>query len=301
MKSSSVHTDRPPYRPLFLLGLMRSGTTYFRNVLSDNQCIQAMGSEMNSFWTEVGKAPSGIVEQNPYMIREDAVDSIVETVNRHYNSRYHRRNYPNRLLFRTYRKIKNGNETIVKCGQPYYLLNKSTHLINKIGYLNRVFPKARYVVLIRDINSQSCSLYSHLEKLRKNGYMINFEDDPKMGISFKKGEQSEPVNFEQVVRFWVNQNSLMLHELETFCQGQYILIDYKDIVTKIDEVLKRLGDFLDIKMNPHVEQKVINNYSKNPLTDWREKLSEEQISQIRRVETEMAQKISSINKHLTGV
>jgi len=286
------------YTPLFLLGLMRSGTTYFRNVLSDNCFIQVMGSEMNSFWTEVGKAPSGLVKLNPYLTIDDTSAEVISDVRAHYDGRYKTRNSPNRVLFRTYRKIKNGNETIFKNGNPHYLLNKSTHLTNKIGYLNTVFPEAKYIVLVRDIYSQSCSLYFHLEKLRKQGYCISFSKDYREGISFTEGHQTEAIDFENVSKFWIDQNVLMLRELETHCPNRFKVIGYKDVVENIESVLKDLSAFLELNLNPLVDQKIINNYSSDPLYDWKKKLTKAQIEAVQRIEVAYKMQIKIIDKHL---
>lgn len=290
--------SKESFTPLFLLGLMRSGTTYFRNVLANNSSIQVMGSEMNSFWTEVGLAPCGLVSSNHPMMKEDATEQIRSNVKNHYLNRYERRNHPSRMLHRAYRKRKNGNETVLKFGQPYYLLNKSTHLNNKIGYINKIFPNAKYVVLIRDVYSQSASLLAHLEKLRKEGYKIQFSSDEKYGISFTKEDQAEAVKIENVASFWINQNLTLLNDLEAHAPNSYLVLDYAEVVSNLESVLFRLSNFLGFELTRSNDQKIINNYSTNPLDDWKGKLSSDQKESIARVLSLRHDQVMAIDRYI---
>ncbi|NOY54034.1 MAG: hypothetical protein GXP58_10540 [Deltaproteobacteria bacterium] len=75
---------------LFLLGVMRSGTIFFRNLFSANRRIQVVGSEMNRFWTEVGCVPCGTVACCPSGSASDAVE-VCDRVRRAFDLFYCRR------------------------------------------------------------------------------------------------------------------------------------------------------------------------------------------------------------------
>ena len=164
---------------LFLLGTMRSGTTYFRNVLSANNNFQVLGSELNDFWTKIGNAPCGVVTECPPRATQDATNEIKMAVRNAFFQQFNRRNHPVQLIRRGYRRIRYGNETLFKNGEPYFLLNKSTHLPNKLEYINEIFPDARFIYILRDIYSQSHSLARHFDvHIKKTPISIFLPDKP---------------------------------------------------------------------------------------------------------------------------
>lgn len=265
---------------LFLLGLMRSGTTYFRNVLSSNGSIQALGSELNKFWTGTGRAPSGFVESCPYMDEKDLNESTREAVRSYFYSRYKKRNYPDRVGHRIYRHFKYGNESVFKSSKPYYLLNKSTHLHNKIGYISSIFPEACYIFILRDLPSFSNSLLRHLNNTeRKTGRIAYLPENSRdcWGFAEKGCLEQKHYTFEDIITYWLNHNYLALKSLNALPSDRVHYVLYEDLVLDLEGVLDGLDDFLGFKLNRQIDRKIFNNTTTDPLHSWKKNLDPEQV------------------------
>ncbi len=273
------------FTPLFLLGVMRSGTTYFRNVLASNAQIMSLGSELNRFWTMHG-VPSGTVEVCAPLTASDCVATTIENVHNYFNQRYLSRNYPKALCYRAYRKLRYGNETLVKNGSPFYLLNKSTHFQNKIKFVDAVFPDAKFIFIVRDVYSQSYSLFKHFENDEKNGkYHACYPNQPGYCWSFyKKGKHNNPCGWglADLPRYWVEMNYLAMCDLNAVAKDRVLYIDYTDVVNDLPVVLDRVAAFLQTEqINKRVSSHLVNNQTTRPLLQWRDEFSADQTSIIK--------------------
>jgi len=199
---------------IFLIGVMRSGTTFFRNVLSANRNILSIGPELNTFWTITGQAPGGLVPSNPPKTAEDVTEKIRRQVKDYFDTSFILKHSPKQIAYRIYRKIRFGNESILKTGQPFYLLDKETQLINKLPYLNEIFPDAKYIILIRNIFSFSNSMKKHLEMIAEKKYFIvKSPETEKHGWRFIPHQQCTGIvsnekneyTFSDIPKYWINQ------------------------------------------------------------------------------------------------
>ncbi|NND64899.1 MAG: sulfotransferase [Gammaproteobacteria bacterium] len=271
--------------PIFLLGAMRSGTTYFRNVLSANSQILSLGSELNRFWTAHG-VPTGAVPSCAPLSEQDITTEAIENIRSYFERRYKTRNYPQHFCFRTYRKFRYKNETIFKSGEPFYLLNKSTHLLNKIPLVNSVFPDAKYIYLMRDIHSQCNSLFKHFNRTEKTGrFSLSYPQKDGHCWSYIEKQATDPEsknwNFTDLPAYWINLNKFALQALRQLPKSQVLIVNYTDVVKNLPDVLSTVADFLNLEsINTLVSTNLINNQTSSPLTQWKNDLSKKQILDI---------------------
>jgi hypothetical protein len=291
------------YRVLFLLGAMRSGTTYFRNILSTNSNIQVLGSELNQFWTKTGKAPCGLVKNCPPMMDTDVTTEIETDVRHYFDQQYRMRNSPYKCLYRTYRRLRYGNESLIKSGNPYYLLNKSTHLLNKVPFIDRLFPEALYICIIRNPYAQAYSLYRHLMLLQETGWSMSYPTQPTGSCwSFRPcttNTKPTPIMFHDIARYWVEQNTMLINALDNRAASRVIYIAYEDLVTKPNSTLDYLKDFLEMdRLNINFSRRPVNHFSHNPLNDWEKELTKEQIDGIETTLIKYSSEVEQIRNHL---
>jgi hypothetical protein len=291
------------YRVLFLLGAMRSGTTYFRNILSTNRNIQVLGSELNQFWTDTGKAPCGLVENCPPLMDTDVTTEIETDVRHYFNQQYRKRNSIYNYVYRSYRRLRYGNESLIKSGSPYYLLNKSTHLLNKIPYVDRIFPEALYICIIRNPYSQAYSLHRHLTQIQRSGWNANLPTEPTGSCwSFSRNSSTikpEDISFQELIRYWVDQNTMLIKALDNLAAKRTIYVTYEDLVKDPNSVLNKLECFLDIdQLKTDFSRKPVNYFNHNPLYDWENKLTKEQIDSIKSTLLEYSSEVQQINARL---
>ena len=279
--------SKEPYDVLFLLGVMRSGTTFFRNVLSANRFIQPLGSELNSFWTNVGDAPCGAVPLCLPRSEEDVTDEVAKRVFAYFDENYMRRNSPCRIIHRTYRRFRFGNGTILKGGAPFFILNKSTHLLNKIGYINALFPRAKFIFIVRDIFSHAYSLDRHFAKYTsKTPVSISLPEGPGYCWSFnpKKEGDHESYRFSDIPRYWIEQQYTALKSLQKVDNGRVLYVKFEDVVGQLDQVVERVARFLGVTdLNHDICKKLVNNTTVDPLHQWQLEMPEFQLGEVRKV------------------
>jgi len=164
--------------PLFITGCMRSGTTYLTNKLTGHPQLLKIGTELNSVWTKIGGA--SILRYCDY--------KGPENVNCYYT--YQMSNY----LFRFINESKSLKRHLMRANIYYSRkigrisydwdnlipVNKSPHLMNKIGYVNKLFPQSKYIFIVRDIFGHSASMKVHFNTLYKNKQCIYYiPENPK--------------------------------------------------------------------------------------------------------------------------
>lgn len=271
---------------------MRSGTTYFRNVLSANPNILAFPGELNEFWTTYGKAPCGTVSECPARTASDLTEETRICIQNFFYEKHRKRNNISQLVYRTYRKTRYYNESILKFGEPFYILNKSTHLMNKISYIESIFPDSRFIFILRDIFSQVNSLKHHHLRIQKSKKLIiKYPEKPgecwsylplKKNTAYSSNKMS--LAFEDIPRYWIEQNSIALRTLNLFSKNRVFYINFDKLFLKPEAVVSGLNDFLKIKkLKKNFSRKLINNLTSDPINQWKNSLAAEEIETIKKI------------------
>jgi hypothetical protein len=283
-------------QPVFILGIMRSGTTLLLNIITEHPQLLKIGVELNTTWTHIGGAP--IVGECKYCNDENL--NAVYTANmtnyfsqniQHYRSG---RQFWKRWLFN--RKFGSGG--IKKDWENLYPVNKSPHLTNKVKYLNAMFPKARFIMIVREIEAQSLSQKKHFIKDYQTRKVINHLplDEKQCWTRLPEEEMKMknrvfPDDFSLIPEAWINLNYLAIKELEEINRNNYILFRYEDLIQKPQMVLPDMFSFLNLKSDyQDVEKRIINkerkkfnSHTSDPVNEWKSGLSDEEKKIIRRV------------------
>ena len=282
--------------PLFITGTMRSGTTLLVNKLSEHPQLFKIGDELNHIWTEIGGASCvGICEHK----NENEADNYYTYQMTNYFSQYiHKSKNTVRKLMRLYWYQKHNIGRINYDWDEIVPMNKSTHLMNKIGYVNGLFPGAKIILIIRDIYGQSSSQKFHFDEDFKKRQMYNFVPDDTMGCWTRRKiknvddlntDKVYPGNFSVIPAMWLRLNSIALDKINELPEPQRLVISYEDLVQNQSAVLKKVFGF--IGLNPgheHEVEKICNQVMKfrntttagNPLNKWKKLLSVNEIEQI---------------------
>ncbi len=295
-----LNQDLPPLpcQILFLLGLMRSGTTFFRNLLSANPQIEVLGSELNRFWTGTGEAPCGLVPTCPALDAAAATPVIRERVRREFGRFHHRRNHPGRQMHRLYRKIRYGNESILKHGHPFYLLNKSTHLVNKVAYLRAIFPEARFIVLIRDIHGQVASMKKHLARITGQGYRAAYPGGGACWSFTMADVRPRMPDFETLPTAWIDMNLQLIESLQDLGCDEVCWLDYQTLCRNPLGTVAELDSFLGFTLTRDLDCKPVNASSHDPLTAWQQDLTAGEQKIIARVIAQRTKEYDRIIKQI---
>jgi hypothetical protein len=139
----------PLRRPIFLVGTVRSGTTYFARCLADHPQVIHAGFELSREWHELAGveiAAPGLPCAHCPPAGADAVAGRTEEV---------------RAGFARLHRSKGGSSGT-------RLFNKSPHLWNKLPLVRALFPDAVLLVASRDLRSTVASTKRLWEKMEKD-------------------------------------------------------------------------------------------------------------------------------------
>lgn len=153
--------EAPPLRrPLFLVGTVRSGTTYFARCVADHPQVINAGFELSKEWHEL----AGIEIATPGLACTHCPPAGPEAVAG--------REQEVRDGFARLHRIKGG-------WSGTRLFNKSPHLWNKLPLVRTLFPDAVLLVTSRDLRSTVASTRKLWEKIEKGWGMKHYlPEDP---------------------------------------------------------------------------------------------------------------------------
>jgi hypothetical protein len=150
----------PLQRPLFLVGTVRSGTTYFARCVADHPQVINAGFELSREWHELAGveiATPGLPCAHCPPAGPEAVAGREEQV---------------RAGFARLHMVKGG-------WSGTRLFNKSPHLWNKLPLVRALFPDAVLLVTSRDLRSTVASTKRLWEKMEKDwGVKHYLPEDP---------------------------------------------------------------------------------------------------------------------------
>jgi len=304
--------------PLFVTGSMRSGTTLLVNLLTAHPQLLNIGygSELNEVWDKIGGA--NILHTCDYKSKEDANGEHTYQMGNYFQQCVNDSKSLKRHLMRAKsvwnKKISRVNydwENIVP-------VNKSTHLMNKVDYVSALFPKSKFIFIIRDIYSHCASMKIHFEdEFRTNGNIFYFPEDTRScWTTINKNTTTEkydvnncfPENFGLIPKMWIRLNKLALESFNNNPSTSFIIIRYEDLVSKQNETLQKVFDFLDLKAEHQQETgKIINTNitykntttTGNPLNKWKKNLTPNEINTIESVISEHQEDYDAIIKSAT--
>lgn len=301
-----THSELEPkglYPPVFITGCMRSGTTMLVNKLTQHPQLLKIGGELNNIWSEIGGAP--VYPSNAY---RDAFHFDVGYANN--MSAYFSRSIEDaksfkRHMMRAVYRWKTGGGRISYDWDHLHVVNKSPHLINKIGYLNALYPSSKIILIVRPLEEQVASLKMHYLKTGQLRAMPMNEKDGWRDPSNEANADRAvfPNDFEALPGMWIRLNKVAIDSLKQMDKNQYFVVDYTAFVEEQDQVLKALFSFLDLdERHRSMESAIVKSGIKvfntstsgNPREKWKKHLTEREKEVVADIRTMEKSTISEI-------
>jgi hypothetical protein len=242
---------RPVREPVFIIGCGRSGTTLVHRLLAAHpELIPTLAPpdhEDHEGWMHFGGAlisgtgDDGQVsgrEYSPSMDESQVTEAVVRSMHAYYHDHVTGRD---------------GGKRVV---------NKNPHVSNKLRYVRRIFPDARFVHVIRDVVPFVGSWKHMLDREMPNVlaywpdeafpniWHFPFKDDP-MGRSrqdlFAGQDRIYPGGgFRRLPEFWAKVNANIPVQLAD-TPSQLMTIRYEDLCADPGGVLRGIQDFLGLR------------------------------------------------------
>lgn len=300
-KALNLRTEIEPHyfqQPVFIVGCMRSGTSLLQNTLDEHPQLLKIGFELNDIWTAIGGA--NCTRECSHKTVDDLDMTFAHNMTNYFSEAIREAKTPLRHIERMLNRWRQGSGGVFYDWENLVPVNKSPHLMNKVGYISAMYPEAKFIFIVRSIFGQSSSLKMHLDKYSKTddimGYLPHnsgscwsiLTEKDRSGL---EPDRCYPGNFEMIPRAWMRLNSMALRDLGQLDDDRYVIISYENLVREQYNVLKRVFEFLDLnEKHREIEEKLfsrsrklMNNHTGNPLTSWKEKLSIEEITAINKV------------------
>lgn len=283
-------------QPVFVVGCMRSGTSLLQNTLDEHPQLLKIGFELNDIWTKIGGA--NCMDNCSHKTASHLDMTFAHNMTNYFSESIREAKTFMRHVERLRNRWRFGSGGVFYDWENLIPVNKSPHLMNKIGYVGAMYPKAKFILIVRSIFGQSSSLKMHLDKYSETEDVVGYLPDNGTscwsiyrGRHDKPIERSYPGNFEMIPEAWMRLNSLAVSELSKMDDDRYIIISYENLVKEQYKVLKRVFDFLDLSdKHKKVEEelfsrsrKLMNNHTGNPLYSWKDKLDADEIGTINKV------------------
>jgi len=184
--------------------------------------------------------------------------------------------------------------------------------MNKLSYVGGLFPSSTLILIIRDIYSHSASMKYHFEKLHAldgRSYFLDESPNSCYGRTYQNlnGKRIFPRDFSIIPEMWMRMNELALKELDNAPFAKKIVISYEDLVRNQKGILLSLFKALDLEDLHHDEALkiasqgtvLVNTTTKgNPLTKWKDQLSNHEKSAIDKVLSDRDTSYQFINESL---
>ncbi len=283
--------------PVFIVGCMRSGTTFLVDKLTQHPQLLKVGAELRQLWTTLGKA--SCEEICEYKSGEEASMQVANDMTHYFSQFIRDAQLPQRYLMRAKAKLGRGQGSVFYDWEHIRPVNKSTQLVNKIGYLHALFPSSKIIFIVRSIYGQCSSMKAFIDhNYKTDGIIHHFPSNHGYGWTFihedkktdeMKDEDIYPSNFSLIPRMWLRLNKLAFEHIAKLPPGLCAVVSYEDSVTHQAEVLEGLFDFLQLKpKHDQKAQKIMKSVLKykntttqgNPLTKWKKYLNPEELVEI---------------------
>lgn len=282
--------------PIFIIGCMRSGTTFLVDKLTSHPQLLKIGSELNEVWTDIGGA--NCQETCEYKSAKDSNARFTYQMSNYFFEFIQQSKSIKRHLMRLSILLNHKKGRVFYDWKNIIPVNKSPHLMNKIGYVNALFPGSKMVLIIRDIYSHSSSMKAHFDvEFKRTNLVKVFPKDDKLcwgnvSKSEIKGIESSltyPGNFSLIPEMWIRLNYLALKEIETLEANQRLIVCYEDLVTNQKEQIHATFKFIDLESKYKKEEEEIalstmkfkNTSTKgDPLIKWKKHLTAIEIKDV---------------------
>ena len=297
--------------PLFVTGCMRSGTTFLVDKLATHPQLLKIGVELNQVWNDIGGASiKGTCE---HKVAGDASPEYTYQMASYFADFVRESRTLKRKAMRRYSKYFHGLGRTSYDWNHIVPVNKSPHLMNKLGYVGALFPHSTMIVIVRDIYSHSASMKYHFEKLHQaDGRTYFMEKSLTACYSQTHGDVPEgkvgyPGDFSIIPQLWLRMNKVAFDEFEGAGFKKKLVVSYEDLVMNQKGTLAAIFEAMELRSEhkqvaDEIAQKatvLVNTTTKgNPLEKWKKQLSTQEIAAIDAVVAEHQEEYAFIRESL---
>ncbi|WP_228445307.1 sulfotransferase family protein [Thalassotalea sp. HSM 43] len=238
----SMHFDRP----IIILSAPRSGSTLLFETLKNGKDICTIGDESHAVIEHIAKFSTVYRGFESNALTADDVDAE--------NAALLKQRFSDRLIDRHGQAINSSNQDSVR------FLEKTPKNALRVGFLNKLFPDALFVYLVRDPRANIASIIDAWisQKFRTYPNLPGFNG--KWSLLLPPNWQSmQGKRLEQIASFqWQSANNHILDELEKIDPSRWMMVNYQELLdnpaTTVNSILNFAGLAADKVMTESLQQ-----------------------------------------------
>ena len=257
------------YKPVFIIGSYRGGTSLLFRLLSESKELWSLYRESDHMWRPWFRHPNERAD-NRYMQADDLKISDRE----HFDKHYHYSAYNNYVLGYLGR-VKFLRETLpcilgminalnyfwkFMVVGSYRFIDKTPPNAYRVSYLEALYPDAKFIYLIRNKADNVRSLmnaWNHKRKF-KFPYRKYLTKDSKFIWKFNIPEDWQDYINKPLEQICAHQYD-DLHEkarnaFSKMDSSKWMEIKFEDLLANPDAVIKQLTEFVDVDYSPAMQK-----------------------------------------------
>jgi hypothetical protein len=251
-------------KPIFIMGAPRSGTTLLYDILGSHNDL--------SFFT-LNMLRAGIHTEERIWRYRDELLVILQNL-KHRDKLSHQPNEATQFwstYFRTYDYLTESDLTekmasyymgiirkIQRISRKSRFINKDPQHCFRVKILNKIFPDAKFIHIIREKNAVACSTFAKVrEEPPTNSYFSSLKERilPLLG---EKYSSTELEKISEIDIYQLAQDVLVwkAREAETFGTTRYYEINYEDLVAEPHKKIREILGFCELRNYQEFEERL---------------------------------------------
>ncbi|MBD3279255.1 MAG: hypothetical protein GF390_00920 [Candidatus Pacebacteria bacterium] len=249
--------------PFFIIGTGRCGTQLLRNMLQKNPQVKVL--------PETHFIP---ILYEKFKLKPISFDQYYQVINNIYggagehwlevllnkadqNQQTFYQQFKTHASQLKVKNIKNLTEAFFKFLYPNakYFGDKTPDYGCNIKVIKKIWPQAKFILLLRDPLDTALSMKSHPGFIR----LINGKVTPRNISLLKQNRQlqkfsSKKVSFKAAAIFWEQLITSIVAEIKTLNNQDLLIIKYEDLLIFPDKVLTQINKFLKLTKTQWIHQ-----------------------------------------------
>ncbi|MEW6999412.1 sulfotransferase [Colwelliaceae bacterium BS250] len=229
-------------RPIIILSAPRSGSTLLFETLSKAKDIWTIGDESHAIIEHIPKFSTVFRGfKSNALSADDADDENIEILKQRFKS----------LLIDRNGQLYNQDEN-----SDVRFMEKTPKNALRVKFLNKIFPDALFIFLVRDPRENISSIIDawHSKRFRTYPNLPGFNGEWSLFLP-PNWQKLVGKNVEEIAAYqWQVSNESILNDLTTLPANRYKVINYQQLIDDPKNVLAEICEFSDIAIDEQFSQ-----------------------------------------------
>lgn len=251
-------------KPIFILGIQRSGTTILYNLFTRHKNTAFFEGFSNRYYLSPWKFNLIPFQIHRYKTRPNATEgrvwrryfTAIDYVNESHATKEIKKYY--------YSAIKSE----LRAFRAERFVNKNPAFCVKLKWLNAMFPNAYYILIWRDSKAVIYSIYKKMLDNWEKELNIEYEHGFKGFVTIKDVFGKYVSKLESCINFYNYNKSILLKELPII-KDRTIEIHYEQFILNPRDQLKKLYNFTELNWYNDLEREIPKVLNSNNNTKWK--------------------------------